>query len=336
VRLAGLGISVFAATFAALVLFVVFTDGGDAPDDGAAVIATATLPPAEPTASPVPTTWLEALGEPDEAPPAVLVSCADSSSDGELSADDAGVPLAPGASIALAPELACVDPDEHADFYQGVPFSARARACDGLTPVQIVLAASAGSDLLQPREGESLGLIAIAKQMREAIAADGGEASVMVAMSAIFGADPPQTSMEAWLAAHVRTVLDDVPCARAVIVGHSHGGVTATAAAVALEGAYGDRILVVLIDRSAVLYDRVAEEMPQRARVLNFFQLNEGWHGVPIEQPNVENIDESDERAPVAPSDGGGGLAIVSHKTLDDALEVQQQVVEKSVAWAMP
>jgi hypothetical protein len=57
---------------------------------------------------------------------------------------------------------------------------------------------------------------------------------------------------------------------------------------------------------------------------------------VPIEQPNVETIDESDERAPVAPSDGGGGLAIVSHKTLDDALEVQQQVVEKSVAWAMP
>jgi len=333
-RLAGLGISVFAATLAAIVLFVVFTGGTDAPGEEATVVPTATVPQPEPTPSPVPTTWLEALAEPSGAPPALLVSCADADADGALTAAD-GLPLAPGTSIALNAELACVDRDAHADFYAGVPFSSGARACDGVTPVQIVLAGSAGSDLLQPHEGESLGLIQIAKDMRSEIEARGDEASIMVAMSAIFGADPPQTSMETWLAAHVRELLDDVPCARVVLIGHSHGGVTATAVALALEAQNADRMLVVLIDRTAVLYDRIAEEMPQETRVLNFFQLNEGWHGVPIDQPNVENIDESDERAPVAPSDGGGGLAIVSHKTLDDAVAVQQQAVEKSVSWAL-
>ncbi|MEX2227778.1 MAG: alpha/beta fold hydrolase [Dehalococcoidia bacterium] len=335
-RLAGLGISVFAATLAALVLLLVFTgSGSDAPGEEASVVATSTSAPATATATPVATTWLQALGEPDDAPPPMLVSCADSNEDGALTADDSATGLPSGVTIALDGELACVEPEQHADFYDGASFPPEVRECSGATPVQIVLAASAGSDLLQPHEGESLGLIAIAKDMRSAIEAAGGSASIMVAMSAIFGAEPPQTSMELWLAARVRNVLEDVPCSRVVLIGHSHGGVTATAVAVALEAEYADRMLVVLIDRSAVLYDRVALEMPQQARVLNFFQLNEGWHGVPIDQPNIENIDESDERAPVAPSDGGGGLALVSHKTLDDAVAVQAQVVERSVAWAL-
>jgi len=332
-KVAGLGIGAFAATLAAFVLLLIFTGDTDAPGEEAALVASPTTPPAVATPSPIPDTWLEALGEPADAPRAALVSCGDANGDAALTAED-GLPLS-GDFIVLAPGLSCVDPGLHADFYPGVAFSPESRACNGVTPVQIVLAASAGSDLLQPYEGESLGLIEIAKGMRAAIDAQRGEASIMVAMSAIFGADPPQTSMETWLAAHVREVLDDVPCARVVLIGHSHGGVTVTAAAVALEAQYADRMLVVLIDRTAVLYDRIAAEMPQQARVLNFYQLNEGWHGEPIDQPNVENIDESDERAPVAPSDGGGGPAIVSHKTLDDALAVRQQVVEKSVAWAL-
>jgi hypothetical protein len=35
----------------------------------------------------------------------------------------------------------------------------------------------------------------------------------------------------------------------------------------------------------------------------------------------------------VAPSDGGGGLALVSHKTLDDAPRVQQQIEDAVMAW---
>lgn len=331
-RLAGVGVAVFAATLAALVLFITFSGSGSAPGDEAAALRTPTSAPIDPTATPIPRTWLEALGEPESARGATLISCADTNGDNMLdAADDA---LFADAAIPLNAERACIDPDEHADFYPGTSFSPAAARCD-VTPVQIVLAASAGSDLLQPHEGESLGLIDIAKRMRTELNAAGANTSTMVAMSAIFGAEMPQTSMERWVAARVRDTLSAIPCARAVIIGHSHGGVTATASAIALEEEFADRVLVVLIDRSAALYDRVAVEMPQQARVLNFFQLNEGWHGVPIDQANVENIDESDERAPIAPSDGGGAPAIVSHKTLDDAPAVQQQVVERAVAWAL-
>ena len=334
-RHAGIGLAVLAATIAALVLFFAFTSGSDAPgDDEARAHASPTATASDPTATPAPATWLEALGEPPGAPPSILVSCGDANGDLLLdAADDAAFDASP---IALQSDLACLSPDSHADFYAGQTFSAEARACDSsVAPVEIVLAASAGSDLLQPREGESLGMIEIARNMRARLQERGAEVSIVVAASAIFGADMPQTSMERWLASRVRQTLTDVPCARAVIIGHSHGGVTATSVAAALEDAYADRMLVVLIDRSAVLYDRQPEEMPQQARVLNFYQLNEGWHGEPIDQPNVENIDESDERAPIAPSDGGGGLALVSHKTLDDALAVQRAVVERSVAWAV-
>ena len=331
-RLAGIGVAVFAATLAALVLFIAFSGSGSAPGDEAAVLQTPTSVPLDPTATPIPTTWLEALGEPASARGATLISCADADGDNMLdAADDA---LFADVAIELNAELACVDREQHADFYPGTSFAPSAASCE-LIPVKIVLAASAGSDLLQPREGESLGLIDIAKRMRTELDAAGANTSIMVAMSAIFGAEMPQTSMERWVAARVRETLTSIPCSRAVIIGHSHGGVTATAAAIALEEEFADRVLVVLIDRSAALYDRVATEMPQQARVLNFFQLNEGWHGVPIDQPNVENIDESDERAPIAPSDGGGAPAIVSHKTLDDAPAVQQQVVERAVAWAL-
>jgi hypothetical protein len=336
-RLVGIGISVFAGSLAALVLFIVFSGGTDAPSDEAAVIVTPVTPTpanATPTSTPAPTTWLEALGEPANAPSAVLVSCGDANGDSVIDSRD-GPSIPGGISITLDLDQSCIAPDLHGDFYAGVPFSDAAAACDGVTPVQIVLAASAGSDLMHPREGESLGMITIANDLRSQLEERGAEASVMVAVSAIFGAEMPQTSMEGWVAAHVRETLDAMPCAQAIIIGHSHGGVTATAAAIALEDAYADRVLVVLIDRTAVLYDRIADEMPQAARVLNFFQLNEGWHGEPIDQPNVENFDESDERAPIAASDGGGDLAIVSHKTLDDAVAVQRAVVELGVAWAI-
>jgi hypothetical protein len=317
------------------VLFIVFTGGTDAPGHDESLTASPTALSEQATATPVPSTWLAALNEPVDAPAPVLVSCFDENHDGVLDAADPEARLPGNLAIALDPELGCVDAAHHRDFYAGVPFSTAARACEGVTPVQIVLAASAGSDLLLPREGESLGLIEIAKRMRDEINGSSGEASIMVAMSAIFGAEPPQTSMERWLAVRVRETLEEIPCSRVVIIGHSHGGVTATAAGIALEEEYADRMLIVLIDRSAALYDRVALEMPQMARVINFYQLNEGWHGEPIDQPNVENIDESDERAPVAPSDGGGGLALSSHKTLDDAVAVQDQAVAKSVAWAL-
>ena len=127
--------------------------------------------------------------------------------------------------------------------------------------------------------------------------------------------------------------MSEMPCLRTVLVGHSHGGVTVTSIATALEDRFPGRMFGAVIDRTIALYDRDAEELPVATPLLNLFQLNEGWHGVAIDLPNITNVDESGERAPVAPSDGGGGLALVSHKTLDDAAAVQQRVVDGVIAW---
>ncbi|HEY8172349.1 MAG TPA: alpha/beta fold hydrolase, partial [Dehalococcoidia bacterium] len=162
---------------------------------------------------------------------------------------------------------------------------------------------------------------------------DGIATSLIVSVSAVFGAEQPQTSMEHWVEAEVRSRLDGLPCQRVVLIGHSHGGATVTSVTAALDARYAPRMLGVLIDRTIALYDRPATEMPSRTQLLNFFQVNEGWHGERIDAPNVANFDETTERAPVAPSDGGGGLAIVSHKTLDDSRGVQQRIVDGVMTW---
>ena len=58
------------------------------------------------------------------------------------------------------------------------------------------------------------------------------------------------------------------------------------------------------------------------------------WTGATVHHvANITNVDESSERAPVAPSDGGGGLALVSHKTLDDSVAVQHRIEDVVMAW---
>jgi hypothetical protein len=118
-----------------------------------------------------------------------------------------------------------------------------------------------------------------------------------------------------------------------VLIGHSHGGVTVTSIASALEDEFGDRMLGVLVDRSNILYDRAAGEIPDVTRIINVFQTNEGWHGEPLRQPNVTDIDASDATAPIAPHDGGGGAGIVTHRSLDDSPAVQARIMEEILAW---
>jgi hypothetical protein len=198
----------------------------------------------------------------------------------------------------------------------------------------IVAIASAGSNLMDTSGGESLGLLDIVNALQERAAREGIGTQTVLATSAIFGAEPAQTSMERWLAREVAAHLAGTPCLRAVLIGHSHGGTTVTSVAAALEGRYAGRMFGVLIDRTTALYDRNAAEFPSRTQVLNVYQLNEGWHGIRIDLPNFTNDDASSERAPIAPSDGGGGLALVSHKTLDDSPAVQQRIEDAVMAWA--
>ncbi len=281
-----------------------------------------------PTPTPAPPSWLAGLAHGGGA--SMLIACLDANQDGRIDGDDS--PDLDGLEIEVAGG-SCGDVAHTSDYFVGAPSDAGAFACDGApAPLLIVAVPGALTNLLDTRGTESLGLVDIVNQLDDRAAAAGISTQVILAPSAVDGGVPAQTSMERWLAHDVARRLDDTPCLRAVIIGHSHGAVTVTSVTAALDGRYAARLLGVLLDRTTALYDRNARELPSRTRVLNFYQLNEGWHGVPLGQPNIVDVDASAARAPIAASDGGGGLALVSHKTVDDATAVQR-AIEDAVMW---
>ncbi len=322
-----------AAASAAVVYLVIVNGGGTPRGSTTELIPTRTATPSPPTPTPAPSTWLAGLhgangGE------AILISCLDANRDGRLNGGDR--PQLAGLDISLVAGQACVDPAHSGDFYAGTPSDAAAFSCDApRAPLLIVAIASAGSDLMDTTGGESLGLLDIVNAVRQRADEAGVATQTLLAASAIFGGDPAQTSMERWVTHYLAGRLDAMPCLRAVLIGHSHGGVTVTSVAAVLEGRYGGRMFGVLLDRTTALYDRNASEFPSRTRALNVYQLNEGWHGYRLDLPNFVNDDASAARAPIAPSDGGGAPALVSHKTLDDSPAVQQRIEDAVMDWAM-
>jgi hypothetical protein len=331
VKTLGLAAVFLAALLAAVALFSVFPRTSPTADTVSAGIPTHTPKPPTPRPTPVPRTWIDGLTTSRHGV-ATLTSCLDTNGDGEIDGAD-GADL-DGLHIPLQDGKACVDPSRHRDFYAGDPSDAAGYRCDAArAPLLIVAIGSAGTDLFDTSAGESLGVLDIVNALQSRAAAAGIATTPILSDSAIAAADEPQTRMEQWLTRQVARRLDAMPCLRTVLLGHSHGGVTVTSIASALDDRFQGRIFGVLIDRTIALYDRGADEMPASTPLLNLFQLNEGWHGVAIDQPNVTNVDLSGERAPVAPSDGGGGLALVSHKTLDDASAVRQRVVDAVMLW---
>ncbi len=333
-KIASMSVAFLLAVAAAVVLFSVFSRSSHTADKVSAGIRIHTPEPPTPQPTPAPKTWIDGLATSRDGV-AVLTSCLDSNGDGTLSGKDESA--FGGIEIPLLESFACVDPEHHRDFYAGDPSDAATYACDAPQPPALIVAiGSAGTDLFDSTQGESLGVLDIVNAL-QARAQDDGIATVpLLSTSAIFGAEMPQTRNEDWITNEVVRRLDEMPCLRAVMIGHSHGAAAVTSIAAVLEDRFADRIYGVLIDRTTVLYDRDATEVPALIPLLNAFQTNEGWHGNPYAQANITNVDESSERAPVAPSDGGGGLALVSHKTLDDAVPVQRRIVDAVMAWLTP
>jgi hypothetical protein len=329
-KFAVLAMLLMVAAGAAIVLFVAFT--GDSSSSAHAGVPTSvpSATPPNPSPTPLPRTWLDGLHDAaSRTGTPLLVSCLDVNDDRLLDVHDA--PDLAGLHIALT-SAACDNPSRHRDFYEAD--TPAGFICDGVSrPLLLVLIASAGSDLLDPSSGESLGLLDVANLLQQRAPSRGVVIRPIITTAAVFGATQPQTSMERWIEHQVSTQLEDMPCLRAVLVGHSHGGVTVTSVTAVLDDLDSARMFGVLIDRTTKLYDRDATEMPGRTSLLNVFQTNEGWHGVRVDAGNVINIDESTERAPVALSDGGGGLALVGHKTLDDAPAVQSRIVDAILGW---
>ncbi len=333
-RLLGLLVVTGIAAAAAIVLFVVFADGSSPSGAAVAIIPTHTATAAAPTATPIPRTWPEGVvsfhGQYGKG--WLLLSCLDVNHDGVLDAGD-GVGLR-DVSIPLVPAKSCIDRAHHADFFaEGGTDSSGFDCAAGDRPAILLTIGSAGTDLLDLTSGESLGLLDIINALQPRATAAGITTAPWLAASALFGAEQAQTSMEQWLESNLSQVLDNYPCLRAVLIGNSHGGVTVTSVTEVLDAEYGDRMFGVMLDRTIALYDRAATEMPERTPLLNLFQTNEGWHGDFIDAPNVTNVDASAERAPIAPSDGGGGVTMVTHKTLDDSPPVQRLVEDAIIDW---
>lgn len=320
-------VSLFVASLAAAIavsIIALRTSG----ESGAVEILPLPTPVVE---EPLPSTWMEGLDR-SRGGQTYLLSCLDEDGDGALTGLDH--PLFDGLTLPLDPAKACADPGASADYYIGTASDAVAYSCGAPTPPLLILAVgSAGSDLLDPSAGESMGVLELVNLVQQRAADEQIATLPILTEAAVFGTVLPQVQMEALLAAELRRNLDAMPCLRAIIVGHSHGGATVTAVTAALDAGYADRVLGVIIDRTTVLYDTPDTAYPASIRLLNVFQTNEGWHGVPIDLPNVYNIDQSYERAPVALSDGGGGIARVGHKTLDDSPGVQRLIADAVMYW---
>jgi hypothetical protein len=319
------------AAVSASVLYLVFANGAGGSSPPRAVIPTRAPPVANPSPTPLPSTWMDGLATSRGAEP-IEISCLDRNGDGRLDGSDSG-DLA-GLDIPLVAGQACQSAASRRDFYAGPPSDdARYNCGAAFAPVLLVSVASAGSNLLDPSSGESMGVLDIVRDLQTRLGDAGIATDTLLATSAVFGADLPQTRMEQWLTHAMAQRLDALPCLRAVMFGHSHGGVTVTSVTAALDDRFASRMFGVLLDRSEALYDRAASEMPTKTRIFNVFQLNEGWHGVRILQTNVTNDDVSTQRSPVAPSEGGGGIALVDHKTVDDAFFVKRQVEDAVMTW---
>ncbi len=273
----------------------------------------------------------------------LTVSCLDANGDGRVNAADAvpGMPDLDGDGFVDDAGLlgsldirlldgACARPELVADIAFGI--SDGPRDCTLGPFVLVVAIGGSGTSPRDLNQGVSQGVKAIALGAAEALRAEGGAAQVIYANSALEGTATPHPATERWLEVTLGARLEASPCTRAVLIGHSYGAVTATSVAAALEMRFPDQVAVVAVDRATQLYGRPKPPMPVRVPVLNIFQRNEGWHGMPIWGANVVNVDAS---SAVAPVDGamGGPLRTVWHANLDDAQVVRDRAVGAILTW---
>jgi len=145
----------------------------------------------------------------------------------------------------------------------------------------------------------------------------------------------PQPDAERWAFAFLSQRLMEQPCLQVVILGHSHGGVLATATAARLEeaGLTDQILLTVLIDRATVLYAGDKESIPQSSPVFNVYLVppEDPVRGTPLDQANVENFDAAGLEAPEH-GEQGGALKPVNHTTIDNSEQVLEEVRARVLA----
>ncbi|HYM14558.1 MAG TPA: hypothetical protein VEZ14_03290 [Dehalococcoidia bacterium] len=160
--------------------------------------------------------------------------------------------------------------------------------CGG-TPFAVIVAitgATNGQGLELASTGA--GVRSIVNRILTALNARGWQTEAILATPDISGAKNPNSAAESWLDAVLAGIIHDYPCARLALIGHSFGGVTATAVSAALErqGHAANVRFLGLIDRVTLEYLGDGRSLPAHPVILNVFQQNEQPHsGAPNGAP---------------------------------------------------
>jgi hypothetical protein len=283
------------------------------------------------------------------------IACLDVNGDNHLNAADAADPskvpdfngdrkhdaqdaaFLKGVNIPLDPQRdksGCDKPSGNAPEYEVAHgyFDPADVSCDnGKKPVLVV---GVGGGVVNLRDsGDAAGVRSIVDGLLKAYDDKDIETIAVISGPAITGASELHGSMEQWMTHAVQVYLDRYPCIRALLLGHSHGAVTADVVAAHLEGQYADRIIeVVDVDRVTALYTGDTESRPTQAHVFNIYETNaEGaLKGAPYNSANVENWDVSSLKAPKN-GDKGGPPAPIDHTNIDNSKEVKQRIIDDAI-----
>jgi hypothetical protein len=146
------------------------------------------------------------------------------------------------------------------------------------------------------------------------------------------GTTEKQPDSERWSVAYITSQLRIYPCLGVIILGHSHGGTHATAAATRLEeaGLANQVVLTVVIDRVTFAYFGDTVSVPQTSPVFDVFlaepqEAGEHVAGAGLDQPNVENLNVTGMQAPEH-GETGGEMKPVTHTTIDNSPDVLREI----------
>lgn len=262
----------------------------------------------------------------DAADPAKLP---DVNGDGKLDASDGGllfgvdVPLVPGVEADACGEHAGEAPEFLVAYKDHVDVS-----CDGDTQPMLILGVGGGVVNLRERS-DAAGVRELVNKLLRAYADRDVQTLPLIAGPGFGAAEQSHLAMEDWLTHAVRVYLQRYPCLRAVLLGHSHGAVSAEVVVARLEQEFADRIaLVVDIDRVTELYNGTTDQRPSIVPVFNIYELNDFPRGAPFDAPNVENWDASDVPGPEH-GEKGGKLVPVTHTTIDNSDAIHDRILQE-------
>jgi hypothetical protein len=265
-----------------------------------------------------------------------LASVPDFNGDRKHGADDAAfftgidIELDPAAQADVCSKSSPIGPEY--EVAHGYFEPANVSCANNARPVLLVGVGGGIKDLTD--KGQAAGVRSVIDGLQKSYDARGVDTIAVIAGPAMSGAVQPNSAMEAWMTNAVRVYFDRYPCIRAVLVGHSHGGVTVDVIAAHLEDRYAARFIdVVELDRNEYFYSGDTTSKPTQAHVFSIYETTSDiLKGVPyLGAPNAELWDASHELGPEN-GDKGGALKPVTHTTIDNSQAVKLRIIDDVIS----